>query len=140
MLFLTRPADDSGEGCVLQAEQNTLSKTAAELCGLDFDTSAVPMWVFHQHTLAFLAVNDAALRVYGYTRLEFLKMSILDIRPAEDVIKVLRDALPSHESRGALEHWKHRNERGEVFEVELTCHDLVYEGEPARLVTSRKVS
>ena len=138
MLFSTRPADDSGEGCVLQAEQNTLSKTAVALCGLDFDASAIPMWVFHQETLVFLAVNDAALRVYGYTRHELLKMSILDIRPGEDVIPVLRDALSSHESRGALEHWRHRNEKGEVFEVELTCHDLLYEGQPARLVTSQK--
>ena len=36
-------------------------------------------------TLRFLAVNDAAVIQYGYTRDEFLGMSIKDIRPAEDV-------------------------------------------------------
>ena len=124
---------------MLQAEQTTLSKTTLKLCDLEFDTCPIPMWVFHQHTLAFLAVNEAAIRVYGYPRPEFLKMSILDIRPAEDVVKVLRDALPSHESYGAREHWRHRNEKGEVFEVELTCYGLIYEEQPARLVASRMV-
>lgn len=125
---------------MLRADQATLSKIAAELCGLDFETSPLPMWVFHQQTLAFLAVNKAAVKVYGYTRNQFLRMSILDIRPSEEVIAVVRDALHTHESHGAPEHWRHRNEKGDVFEVEIHCHDLVYEGQPARLVTSRKTA
>jgi glycosyltransferase involved in cell wall biosynthesis len=47
------------------------------------------MWVFDVQTLGFLAVNDAAVRQYGYTREEFLGMSVKDIRPAEDVPALL---------------------------------------------------
>lgn len=126
-------------GIVLQAHPATLSKATEELCGLDFETSTVPMWVFDQETLAFLAVNDAAVRIYGYARSQFLRMSILDIRPPEEVIAVVRDALHPHESHGTAERWRHRDQRGEVFEVEIQCHDLMYEAQPARLVISRKL-
>ena len=50
-----------------------------------FDASPMPMWVYDAETLAFLAVNDAAVRHYGYSREEFLAMRIIDIRPPEDV-------------------------------------------------------
>ena len=44
----------------------------------------LPMWVYDVETLRFLEVNDAAIAHYGYTRAEFLDMSIADIRPEED--------------------------------------------------------
>jgi len=54
-----------------------------------FETNPHPMWVYDQKTLAFLAVNDAAVEKYGYTRKEFLEMTIADIRPAEDVSRLM---------------------------------------------------
>ena len=50
-----------------------------------FEASPMPMWVYDAETLRFLAVNDAAIRHYGYTRDEFLAMRITDIRPPEDI-------------------------------------------------------
>jgi PAS domain-containing protein len=50
-----------------------------------FDSNPHPMWVYDQETFAFLAVNDAALRHYGYSRDEWLAMTALDIRPPEEV-------------------------------------------------------
>jgi PAS domain S-box-containing protein len=50
-----------------------------------FDSNPHPMWAYDLETLTFLAVNDAAIRHYGYSREEFLSMTIADIRPAEDV-------------------------------------------------------
>ena len=50
-----------------------------------FDFNPMPMWVYDLATLAFLAVNQAAVNKYGYTRDEFLGMTIADIRPAGDV-------------------------------------------------------
>lgn len=57
----------------------------------------VPAWIFDQQTLAFLAVNNVAVERYGYSREQFLHMTILDIRPAEDVPKMLRRAVHPHE-------------------------------------------
>ena len=120
---------------VLNANEATLSQLSGELCGLAFDASPHPMWVFAKGTLEFLAVNDAALRAYGFDRDQFMRMSILDIRPPEEVVLVTRDALRPHESFGAVEHWKHQKKNGEIMNVELTCHELVFNGRPSRLIT-----
>ena len=56
------------------------------------------MWVYDVKSLAFLAVNEAAVRRYGYSRDEFLAMTILDIRPADDVVRILRETLGSGET------------------------------------------
>ena len=48
-----------------------------------------PMWVYDLESLAFLDVNNAAIAHYGYSREEFLSMTIQDIRPAEDVPRLL---------------------------------------------------
>src|SRR5215212_7789665 len=50
-----------------------------------FEASPLPMWVYDAKTLQFLAVNDAAVRHYGWSRDEFLAMGITDIRPRADV-------------------------------------------------------
>ena len=49
-----------------------------------FRQSPVPMWVYELETLRFVAVNDAAVELYGYSREEFLRMTIMDIRRAEE--------------------------------------------------------
>jgi two-component system cell cycle sensor histidine kinase/response regulator CckA len=54
-----------------------------------FERSPLPMWVFDRSTLAFLAVNAAAVRHYGYSREEFARMTLADIRPAEEVPDML---------------------------------------------------
>jgi PAS domain S-box-containing protein len=53
-----------------------------------FEVNPLPMWVFDLGTLRFMAVNEAAIAKYGYSREEFLSMSIEDIRPAEDVARL----------------------------------------------------
>jgi PAS domain S-box-containing protein len=50
-----------------------------------FESNPCPMYVCAENTLEFLAVNEAAVHHYGYSREEFLRMTALDIRPAEDV-------------------------------------------------------
>ena len=54
-----------------------------------FEKHPTPMWVFDVESLRFLAMNEAAIRRYGYSRAEFLRMTILDIRPEEDINSVL---------------------------------------------------
>jgi PAS domain len=74
------PSLSKGDAPLAKTENHVL--TPETLNRVDFDQNATPMWVFDISTLAFIAVNDAAERHYGYSRNEFLSMTILDIRPS----------------------------------------------------------
>jgi PAS domain-containing protein len=74
-------------GAAAPAEPVCLEKLARQLeesFRLLFEANPAPMWVFDEETLRFLAVNNAAIEHYGYSREQFLSMSLLDIRPRED--------------------------------------------------------
>jgi two-component system cell cycle sensor histidine kinase/response regulator CckA len=105
-----------------------------------FDSNPHPMWVYEEETLAFLAVNDAAIAMYGYSRPEFLAMTIRDIRPPEDV-PALHEWLAS---RGGSETgtrvWRHRLKSGAIAEVEIASSPLKFRGKSARLVLVNDVS
>ena len=87
-----------------------------------FEASPLPMWVYDSQTLGFLAVNDAAVRHYGYTRQEFLAMTIKDIRPPEDVETVLASIQSSGGPGSPMPGtWRHRKKDGTVIDVEITA-------------------
>ncbi len=99
-----------------------------------FESNPSPMWVFDLETLSFLAVNAAAIRHYGYSREEFLAMTIKDIRPRED-IPALLDALAR--TTGGLDEtgqWRHRKKDGAFIDVESSSHQLRWRGRDASLV------
>ncbi len=105
-----------------------------------FDANPHPMWVYDRSTLRFLAVNDAALARYGYSREQFLAMTIADIRPAEDLQRLndkLRQALAGYEQAGV---WRHRFRDGRLASVEISAHDLAFEGRAARLVLANDIT
>jgi PAS domain S-box-containing protein len=101
-----------------------------------FDHNPHPTWVFDRETLRFLAVNAAAVRKYGYSRDEFLSMTLKDIRPLEDVpamiatVKTLGDGT---ENSGA---WRHRLKDGTIIDTENTSYALTFLGRPARVVVA----
>lgn len=105
-----------------------------------FDNNPLPMWVFDPESLAFLDVNEVAVRQYGYSRAEFLRMTIEDIRPAEET-PALRDAVrrrgPSFNKNGV---WKHRKRDGTIIEAEVTSHTIFFEGKPAVIVLANDVT
>jgi diguanylate cyclase (GGDEF)-like protein/PAS domain S-box-containing protein len=104
-----------------------------------FDDSPQSMWVYDQETLRFLAVNDAALHRYGYSREEFLASTIRDIRPREDVAAVTSSArqILAYEQSGP---WRHLKKDGTVIDVEVNSHVVHFEGRPARFVMSEDVT
>src|SRR2546426_10268959 len=97
-----------------------------------FERNPLPAWVFDLETLKFLAVNEAAVSSYGYSREEFLAMTIDDIRPQEDVA-ALRAAVARTVAGGGAAGgiWRHRKKDGTVIEVEVTAHPLAYGGRRA---------
>jgi len=103
-----------------------------------FDSNPHPMWVYDRETLRFLAVNDAALRKYGYSRAEFLRMTIDDIRSANDHPRP-RAAAPQRRSEPPS-LWRHRTKDGTVIDVEISSFHLTMDGRPAELVLVNDVT
>jgi PAS domain S-box-containing protein len=101
----------------------------------DLHSSAKPMWIFDTQSLAFLEVNEAAVRHYGYTPEQFLEMTILDIRPAEDIPRLLRDELRDRKYSADAELWHHRKRNGTVFDVKITSREIAFKGRVAEIVT-----
>ncbi len=104
-----------------------------------FEGNPQPMWVYDVETLAFLDVNDAALKHYGYSRSEFLRMTIADIRAAEDLPR-LRDAVRSLPPARRAARWRHRKKDRELIDVEISSHAMEFCGRPARLVLASDVT
>jgi len=98
-----------------------------------FERSPLPMWVVDTQTLGFLAVNDAALRLYGYSREEFLTMTALNMRRPEDDAP-FREFL-SREG-GAVQYgvFRHLKKTGEPIDIDGVGHLVAWRGRPARLV------
>jgi diguanylate cyclase (GGDEF)-like protein/PAS domain S-box-containing protein len=105
-----------------------------------FEGNPQPMWVFDVETLAFLAVNDAAVTKYGWTREEFAAMTIRDIRPPEDVAAVEEDV---KREGGAIRYsrlWRHRKKDGSEIDAQIQAHALLFEGRNAWLVVATDVT
>src|SRR2546422_8580806 len=93
-----------------------------------FDSNPLPMWVFDRETLRFLEVNKAAIAHYGFSREEFLGMTIMDLRPPEDLPRLM-DALSEpviDQKRAGI--WKHRTKDGTIIEVNITSHQIDFDG------------
>jgi PAS domain S-box-containing protein len=96
-----------------------------------FDANPYPMWVVDAKTLAFLAVNDAAIRLYGYSKEEFLALSAEQIRPEEDIDDLKKAFEDPSNYRSRI--WRHRKKTGEVIPVKITSFNLDFGGRRARL-------
>ncbi|MDP9171181.1 MAG: diguanylate cyclase, partial [Acidobacteriota bacterium] len=93
-----------------------------------FEHNPLPAWVYDRATLEFLAVNDATVRRYGWTRGEFLGgMKLTDVTAGE----------PAQTPRGAC---RHQTKDGLVLSVDVTGYELEYERRQARLMIVRDVT
>ncbi len=105
-----------------------------------FEENPHPTWVFDVETLRILDVNRAAIRCYGYSRDEFLKLTIQDLRAPED-IAALCDEIPPHAAQRQIPgRWTHRKRNGTLIDVEITAHDVVYAGRQARVVVATDIT
>jgi diguanylate cyclase (GGDEF)-like protein/PAS domain S-box-containing protein len=105
-----------------------------------FQSNPHPMWVYDIETLHFLAVNDVAIARYEFSRNEFLAMTIEDIRPAIDVDLVLERVAKPLSTGSKLKTRQHRTRRGDLIDVEIASHDLVWEGRQARIVVAYDIT
>ena len=105
-----------------------------------FALSPVPKWVYDAETLALLDVNEAAVRHYGYTREEFLAMTIRDIRPPDEIPRMLAVAQAPHTTGGSQGVYRHRIKSGAIIDVEIFLRDVSYEGRRAVIVVVQDIT
>ncbi len=106
-----------------------------------FENNPQPMWVFDRNTLRFLAVNDAAVAHYGYTRDEFMGMTLLDIPHQAEIQTVLRSVLQKDtQGQRVKESRTHRKKNGDLIEVEVYRNSVTFEGVPAMLALLHDVT
>jgi diguanylate cyclase (GGDEF)-like protein/PAS domain S-box-containing protein len=100
-----------------------------------FELAPVPMWVFDEHNLNFLAVNRAAAEAYGYTCEQFMSMHLTDMRPPAargEIIELLRAGIPDRYN-GVYRHQRHD---GSFIDVAVESQRLRYRGVQARLTVA----
>ncbi len=105
-----------------------------------FENNPVPMWVYDLQTWRFLEVNEAAVAHYGYSRDEFLRMRITDIRPAEDTAVLLDDLEKERERLQHSGQWRHCRKDGSLIEVQIVSHTLDFGGRRAVLVVAEDIT
>jgi two-component system cell cycle sensor histidine kinase/response regulator CckA len=105
-----------------------------------FERNPLPMWVVEAETLDVLAVNDAALEHYGYTREQFLGMTLRDLWPIEEASKLAGVCAGPGSGRSRVGPHRHRKMNGTVINVELISDDAWSGGKPARLVLAVDVT
>ncbi len=110
-----------------------------------FDSNPHPMWVYDEETLRFLAVNDAMVRSYGWSREELLTMNLRQIRPPEEVPAMLASVASTRAHReprppGSGQVWRHQRKDGSRIDVEVAATSLPFHGRNARLVLGTDVT
>jgi PAS domain S-box-containing protein len=105
-----------------------------------FENNPLPIWMLSMPDRNFIAVNNAAVEHYGYSKEEFLSMNAKDMRPAEDVnrfLEQLKELKPGIYNAGI---WRHLKKDGTIIQVEIYAHNTQYEGKLARLVLANDVT
>ena len=105
-----------------------------------FENNPFPMMVYDFDTLNILAVNDATIFSYGYTREEFQNMTMKDIRPKEEIPNFLENLKNPHGIINNFGLWNHKKKNGEIIRVDITSHALIFDGKNARLVLANDVT
>lgn len=110
-------------------QNSILLKKSEERYRFMFDNNPQPNWIFDMKTLAFLEVNEAAIKHYGYSREEFLSMTLQDIRPPKDLPLLLNDIrLSSVNGLYKATERRHIKKNGDLIYVAIASHTVIFNG------------
>jgi PAS domain S-box-containing protein len=106
-----------------------------------FENHPLPMWIYDIDSLKFLSVNNAAVQSYGYSEQEFLEMTCDQIRPAEDLKSFYSNVAASSDMLfSSSGQWRHLMKNGEIIDVEINSHSVIFKGKKCRLVFAKNVT
>ena len=131
-----RAVAEAGERAKRQVAEEDLRRSEKEY-RLLFQGNPHPMWVFNLETLAILEVNEAATQHYGYSRDEFLRMTLADLRVPEDA-KQGRKSPADVKAQGLV--WRHRRKNGSEIDMEVIWSPLAFHGKLAALTLATDVT
>ena len=103
-----------------------------------FRLSPIPMWVYEISSLKILKVNPAAIKHYGYTALEFMDMSILNLLPDSELNKTTK--LYSEPSIDSAKTTRHKLKNGKIIHVKIVQNFLKLEGRPCCIMLSNDIT
>jgi PAS domain S-box-containing protein len=109
-----------------------------------FEENPQPMWLYDRETYAIFAVNEAAIAIYGYSREEFLTMSVMDVLPEESDVQAFLHSMTLDEGqrsghRVAVPR-RHRYKDGTIADVAITANDVTIDGRACRIALSQDVT
>ena len=106
-----------------------------------FKAYPIPMWVYDLESLAFKAVNTAAIMHYGYSEAEFLGLTIVDLRPPEELPRLYANLeTATNETLEKSDGWRHQKKDGSVIDVEISSHPMLFEGRACKFVLAHDVT
>ncbi|KFN42981.1 hypothetical protein N790_11235 [Arenimonas malthae CC-JY-1] len=105
-----------------------------------FELNPFPTWVFDVATLRFVAVNDAMVANYGYTREELLRMTITDIREPEEAARLREFLARWDDNSGNAGVWRHRRKDGSLLWADITTHSIELDGKRCRMVIAHDIT
>jgi len=129
-----------GGGWVATHEDVTEAKQREASFRLLFENNPVPMWLYDVKSLRFLAVNQAAVAHYGYSRAQFLAMTTLDIRPAEERERFIRFVRSHGGGHDGELTWRHQKADGSIIDVAIYARALNYQDQAAALVAVHDIT
>jgi two-component system, sporulation sensor kinase E len=104
-----------------------------------FDSNPSPLWMIAKDDLSIIAVNDAAAKMYGYSKDELLQMNVTSIRVGQDSEG---QRVEYEEDLTATENriLRHRKKDGTVMHVQVNAHDIIFNGRPVRLSLTNDIT
>ena len=105
-----------------------------------FQENTQPMWLFDLSTLKFLTVNRAALQHYGYSKDEFLNLTVRDIRPSEDVAQMELTLKGLSGPATTRRPFRHLKKDHSLIYVGIISFPVSYQNKQARLVMSNDIT
>ncbi len=107
-----------------------------------FENNPMPMWIFDVENLQILAVNETAVSVFGYSKEEFLGMTLKDLGPADaDEAEQYSTAVCSEQgAQGSVGTWLHRTKEGKWLYVDVVSQHQVFQGRNARIMLLNDVT
>jgi diguanylate cyclase (GGDEF)-like protein/PAS domain S-box-containing protein len=130
-----------------RVHESRIAATRAETFRALFDANPQPMLVTRlpalhaeRGDLQFLAVNDAAVEMYGYSRAEFLDLTLSEIRPAEDRGQLVSNLSALRGGRTHFEGIRHCTKAGRTLDVEINTRETIFNGESAVIICPNDVT
>ena len=105
-----------------------------------FEATPQPIWVYNEETLGFLAVNEAATKTYGYSKDEFLAMTIDGIRAKDDIPALIIKNVADANELILSSPWRHETRDKRTIYVEMASHPVVFDGKNSKLVIVNDVT